>query len=92
MRVDLNAGAGGDTPYIWIYYKSGPDDGSAGSCITGLYTVDTSNGETDPAEGTVIDVDLNRGAGGDYIYLGYFMQSGADPIRSIPVKNDSATV
>jgi hypothetical protein len=91
LNINLNAGTRSDSSDIFIYYKLGPDDGSDGQCITGIYTVDTSNGETDPAGGTRIDLDLNQGAGGDFIFLGYFKQAGAKPIRGIAVKDDHST-
>ncbi len=85
LNRDLNIGAGGD--FIWIYYKLGPDDGSEGEPITGIYTVNTNNGETNPTGGTLIPVDLNDGAGGDYIYLGYFTGTDDPIIRSIAINN-----
>jgi hypothetical protein len=91
LNINLNAGTDSDTADIWIYYKVGPDDGSEGQCITRLYTVDTTNGETNPAGGTTIAVDLNQGAGGDFIYLGYVNEAGAEPVRAVAVKDDAST-
>jgi hypothetical protein len=86
LPQDLNDGAGG--AFIWIYYKLGPDDGTEGDPITGIYTVDTSNGESNPPGGTMIGVDLNYDVGGDFIYLGYFRGTG-DAVRSIATHNPS---
>jgi hypothetical protein len=91
LNINLNAGTGSDSDDIFIYYKLGPDDGSEGQCITEIYTVDTSNGEGNPGGGTLINLDLNQGAHGDYIYLGYFRQAGARPVRGIAVKDDHGT-
>jgi hypothetical protein len=81
LNQDLNAGAGGD--FMYVYYKLGPDDGSQGACITRIYTIDTTDGEANIPGGTSIGVDLNATVGGDYIYLGFLQEAGAEPIRSI---------
>jgi hypothetical protein len=86
LNQDLNAGAvrtSGVRDYIYVYYKLGPDDGSQGACITRIYTIDTSNGEANIPGGTRIEVDLNATVGGDYIYLGFLQEAGAEPVRSI---------
>jgi hypothetical protein len=43
------------------------------------YITHTSNGVT------TVDGDLNRGAGGDYIYLYYAREAGVDPITGLTV-------
>ncbi len=86
LPIDLNRGAGGD--FIWIYYKLGLDDGSTEGLVpvNRVYTVDTSDGEHDPYGGTLASVDLNKGAGGDFIYL-YFTRGFGNPARCVVVWN-----
>jgi hypothetical protein len=93
LGMSLNVGVAAESSGLWLYYKLGPDDGSDGQCLTGLYTVNTSRGETDPEGGTRINVDLNQNAGGgDTLYLGYVRQPGAEPLRAIALRDTDATV
>jgi hypothetical protein len=91
LPVDLNQGSGGG--FIWVYYKLGADDGSDGTPIGHIYTVDTSNGESNtPGGPCAVDYagycrDLNQSVGGDYIYLHYLLDA-SNPIRAIVVKAD----
>jgi len=85
LPQDLNEGAGGD--YIYILVKYGLDTDP--NRITGVHIRNTDNG--DPwIPGYIQPVgfcDLNRSAGGDYIYL-YFSRGGSQVIRSIATKNN----
>jgi len=56
-------GAGGD--YIYASYKVGAPP------LKGLAVIAGSKGVTAPTGYTAINVDLNKGAGGKYIYLCY---------------------
>ncbi len=74
IPVDLNQGAGGD--YIYLCYKKG-----SGVPILDIILQSTSgNNQYAPRgyDGTTynqIPVDLNKGAGGDYIYLYYLVKN-----------------
>lgn len=71
LPYDLNRGAGGHT--LWIYYLMGLENDTI-TPVAEIRTLDTSDGETlaNLGEGfTYIDVDLNRGSGGDFIYLAF---------------------
>jgi hypothetical protein len=71
LPYDLNKGAGGAT--LWIYYLPGLEN-DAITPVAEIGTVDTSDGEhlSDLGSGfTMINVDLNKGSGGDLIYLAY---------------------
>jgi len=73
LGYDLNAGCGSNTPYIYIYYLPGMENDTI-TPIAEVCTINTSNGETLedlPAGFQMIHHDLNRGAGGDFIYLTY---------------------
>jgi hypothetical protein len=71
LPYDLNKGAGGAT--LWIYYLPGLEN-DAITPIAEVATLDTSDGETLANLGpgfTYENVDLNKGSGGDFIYLAY---------------------
>lgn len=70
LGTDLNRNAGGD--YIYLAYKvdSTVTNQSSDTVITGLAMVDGS-GSTAPSGFTKMGLDLNKGAGGDYVYLCY---------------------
>lgn len=88
LPIDLNADAGGD--WIYLYYAIGLDDGSSGALpINDLYTIDTSDGEGAHGSGAFINVDLNRGAGGDFLFLAY-NKGLTNVIRGIRVQDASA--
>jgi len=75
LPYDLNKGAGGST--LWIYYLPGLENDTI-EPVVAIGTFDTTDGEkiTDLGAGfEQIDVDLNRGAGGDYILLAYRKQT-----------------
>lgn len=84
---DLNH-AVNDSNYIYVLYKYGLDTDTNPAPITGLHTVDTSNGES-ALPGYIQPVgfcDLNKGGGGDYIYL-YFSRGGSQKIRGIATES-----
>ncbi len=71
LPYDLNKGSGGAT--LWLYYLPGLENDVI-TPVAAIGTVNTTDGEklTDLGTGFVnINVDLNRGAGGDYILLAY---------------------
>lgn len=70
LGTDLNQGAGGD--YIYLAYKldSTITNASPDTVITNLTLLD-GNGAATPAGYTKMNLDLNQGAMGDYIYLAY---------------------
>ena len=73
LNYDLNRGCGSSTPYIYIYYLLGMENDTI-TPIAEVSTVNTSDGESlaNFLEGFErIDHDLNRGAGGDDIFLAY---------------------
>ncbi|MDZ7634881.1 MAG: MAC/perforin domain-containing protein [Bacteroidales bacterium] len=75
LPYDLNRGAGGAT--LWIYYLPGLENDNI-TPLAAIGTVDTSDGENLSDLGTgfvMINVDLNKGAGGDLIYLAFRRRS-----------------
>ena len=71
LNYDLNRNAGG--AYIYIYYLPGMENDTIVP-LAEVASIDTSDGESlaQLPEGFVyINHDLNRGAGGDYIYLAF---------------------
>jgi hypothetical protein len=85
LPQDLNEDAGGR--YLWIYYRLGRDNDLDNPPIEKVYTVNTSDGERDLFGGTKINIDLNKGAGGDYIYL-YYKRGAVNPIRGLKITAD----
>jgi hypothetical protein len=58
LDVDLNESTGGD--YVWLYGRIGPADGSAGTPLGELYTVDATAGEKlRSGQDTELPVNLN---------------------------------
>lgn len=79
IDVDLNKGCGSDTDDIYMSYSKDPGQGAP---ITGITVVE---GSTLPPLGyTKSGKDLNRGAGGAYLYVCYTRQPGA-PITDLCV-------
>lgn len=81
IPTDLNNGAGGKYVYL-CYHKHVPSSANSSSnpdCISDITTV---LGEDTPAPAGFkkIDIDLNKGAGGKYIYLCYEEQKYNDEI------------
>ena len=71
LGYDLNAGSGG--AYIYIYYLPGLENDTI-TPIAEVATINTSDGESLsnlPAGFVMINHDLNRTVGGDFIYLAY---------------------
>ena len=75
---DLNSGAGGD--FVYLLYKTSGDNGSSGTPVTDVYLMikidDSFHNQTLKQGGRTYHLvdgghDLNKGAGGDYIYLYY---------------------
>mgnify|MGYP001766448730 CR=1 FL=1 len=76
LPYDLNKGAGGAT--LWIYYLPGLENDVI-TPVAAVRTLDTTDGETLANLGsgyTYINVDLNRGSGGDLIYLAFRRRTG----------------
>ena len=81
--ADLNKGAGGD--YIYMHFITA--DASLGF-LTDVMLIGGSKTETDELWNTLkndnwkkIDYDLNKGAGGDYIYLLYKSEKNTDGVN-----------
>ncbi|HBD96133.1 MAG: hypothetical protein A2015_07365 [Spirochaetes bacterium GWF1_31_7] len=92
INQDLNEGAGGDDIYIYVRY--GKDDGSDGyipiTHIGVVHDADENDAIYDnPDHYTRINFDLNRDAGGDYMYLCYYRSTIYKPIRNLYVYNHS---
>lgn len=90
---DLNEGAGGDDIFMYVAY--GKDDGSSGlepiTHIGFVYDDDEGDAKNDCADHySLINYDLNGGAGGDFIYLVYYRGgSRFAPIRNLYTHNSS---
>ncbi|HER08951.1 MAG TPA: hypothetical protein ENO20_08590 [Bacteroides sp.] len=71
LNFDLNNGSGG--PYIFIYYLAGLENDTI-TPVAEVATINTSDGESlqnMPDGFEMINHDLNRGVGGDFIYLAF---------------------
>ena len=83
IPTDLNSGAGGE--YIYLAYTRDP---SMGTPITAIQCAASSH-HHDPAcvppGYTKVDGDLNRGAGGKYIYMSFIRDTSPTPVTEIDV-------
>ena len=95
ILFDLNKGAGGD--YIYFGYKTTTDITQA---ITGLRFISSPDSSAHPSTkefrgvnySLASSVDLNKGAGGDYIFLYYTKQANAGaPITELFVNETANT-
>ncbi|MBN1441947.1 MAG: hypothetical protein JXA90_04515 [Planctomycetes bacterium] len=87
VYMDLNEGTGGN--YVWLYYKLGPADGSEGTPLGEIYTVDETDGEKPKSkDDTVLPNNLNSGSvvEGNRIFLA-FKSSDWPVVRGIAVAN-----
>ena len=83
IPTDLNSGAGGE--YIYLAYTKDP---SMGTPITAIQCAASSHHHDKaciPPGYTKVDGDLNREAGGKYIYMSFIKDSSAQPITDIDV-------
>lgn len=95
LPYDLNKGAGGAT--LWVYYLPGLENDPSITPVAEIRTLDTSDGETlaNLGEGfTYINVDLNRGSGGDLIYLAFRRRNdySDDLVTGLRIWNRSTSV
>ena len=91
LDIDLNDGTGGH--YIWLYYKVGPADGSEGTPIGEIYTVDEFDKETPTKGGTKIPVNLNGGSPFVHqpLWL-YYINSSWPVARCVVVANETKKI
>jgi len=91
LDIDLNEGTGDH--YIWLYYKVGPADGSEGTPIGEIYTVDEFDRETPSKGGTKIPVNLNEGPSiqHDPLWL-YYINSSWPVARCVVVANETEKI
>ena len=84
-RCDLNNGAGGD--YIYLYYTKDEyvEDGLK-RAVTDIW-FDSESSDAVTRNGGTEACDLNKGAGGDYIYM-HFTTGSAD-VRTLDVNNEN---
>ncbi|MEN8224025.1 MAG: MAC/perforin domain-containing protein [Bacteroidota bacterium] len=93
LHADLNASVGGQL--IWIYYLLGYENDETFEPIAEICTIDETDGETLgalPGEGWVkLPEDLNKGAGGDLIYLAYrrINESSENILTGVRVEHDA---
>lgn len=70
VDVDLNAGAGG--LYIYLCFQTNAESNYIGTMLSG-YGDSVQNAFSDFGEAAVVMAqDINQGAGGKFIYLGYY--------------------
>ena len=95
INADLNAGAGGD--YIYLCYKLGENADDAitdffmeytGSAAPSGTATISHNANNVPY--TRIGIDLNKGAGGEFIYLWYTKAKTKSPVKDMGVAFDNA--
>lgn len=69
LFADLNAAASGS--YIWLYYLLGDENDATFTPVAEIRTINTTDNETFPSGETweQIDGNLNKGAGGDNIFI-----------------------
>ena len=87
LDMDLNESTGGN--YVWLYYKTGPADGSQGTPLGEIYTVDKTEGEALKSDAhTQLPVNLTSHSivVGHEIYL-TFQHSAWPVVRGIAVAN-----
>lgn len=87
MYMDLNEGTGGY--YVWAYYQLGAADGSEGTPLREIYTVDETEGEKAKSKNdTVLPNNLNSGSivTGNVIHLA-FRHGNWPVVRGIAVAN-----
>lgn len=90
VNFDLNKGAGGD--YIYLGYKTTTDSSKAirGICADYFTKSNSANITYNKNSYNIIATDLNKGAGGKYIYLYYTMDTGAGaPITGIQYQDNN---
>lgn len=94
INADLNAGAGGE--FIYLCYKLGENINEAYTDFFMEYTGQGKNSETKPMNHnsnyvnyTRIGADLNRGSGGNFIYLWTTRASTLPPITGLAVAFDN---
>lgn len=85
---DLNQGSGGN--YIYLCYKLGPKANAITNLLCNYSSSSSKRGNYELKDGSGktaiyyrIDVDLNRGSGGKYIYLNTTRNSRYSPIRRV---------
>jgi len=91
LKLGMDCNQGADGKYIAIYYALGLDDGTTQNKtpINGILFVDQGEGENCPGDYEALwgsERDLNRGAGGGFIYLA-FKRGSDNPIRGIRLTN-----
>jgi len=83
---DLNKGTGSDSENIFLYYKLGKDPKAA---VTDLFIASDENEskakQKKPEGYDIIEVDLNKGAGGNFIYLCYKKDKANIPITDLKI-------
>ena len=84
-RCDLNNGAGGD--YIYLYYTKDEyvEDGLK-RAVTDIW-FDSKSSDAVTRNGGTEACDLNKGAGGDYIYM--HITTGSADVRTLDVNNEN---
>ncbi|MDD4164736.1 MAG: MAC/perforin domain-containing protein [Eubacteriales bacterium] len=90
INLDLNRSCGGD--YIYVGYKTTNDSTKAltGICADYFNNANSSNIKFDNCDYTIIPIDLNKGAGGKYIYLYYTHDTKAgNPITGIQYQDNN---
>jgi len=92
LPVELNEGAGGAD--IFIYYALGLDDGIVPGFppINDLYIYDRSDGDGLRGSAYYDPLDLNKGAGGDDIFLAFNRGFGDQIIRGIKITSSGGGV
>lgn len=89
INLDLNRNAGGD--FIYLGYKTTTDSSKAirGICANYFSSANSSDITYKNSNYKIIATDLNKGAGGKYIYLYYTTDENAgDPITGIQYQDD----
>ena len=87
LPIDLNEGTGGH--YVWLYYKTGPADGSQGNPIGKIYTVAEYDGETPISNADIkLSVNLNGEGSTNPLWL-YHSTSTGPVVRCIVVANET---
>ena len=87
IPIDLNAGAGGKYIYACFKKKEGDAPNDNATAIRGLYVISGNNGAIPAPNGyTKLPIDLNMGAGGDFIYLCFTRNSSLGaPLEDVSV-------
>lgn len=85
---DLNEGAGGE--YVYLCYSTDPSKGPPITAIQVAASSSKDDCDCIPPGYTKVEGDLNKGAGGKYVYVSYVTGTKAKPVTEITFVTDDS--